>query len=228
MPSDIVVTKLQNTTGNAWENTGWMRFYESGMGHITVENDGKGAKLWLASSGDYYSGRAISRVDWEAGTYGQRVYGETAKLSDWDDYLFVAADPANDQVVIYDELDKAYYVYDRQALLSGEDAVYLHRFTCENNKTPVAGEDDSKGHYNASLHSFAVSDGYIYQISGKSSIYISVFDMNGDLQYCHRVEDYADLNNRLPQAICCVDGKVYIAVASGSSSYRYANVWMFE
>ena len=232
--SDIMVTKVEHLTDQdteeaTWAKTGWMRFYESGLGHITAENDGKGAKLWLASGGDYYgSGTTISRVDWKAGTYGQLEYGETYQLADWDDYLCVAVDVENNQVVMYDEVEKAYYIYDREALLNGGTAVYLHKFTCENNKKPVAGIDDSQGRYNATLRGFAVADGYIYQVSGQSSMYISVFDLNGDLQYCHRVMDYDDLEFRVPQAITCVDGKVYMAVATGSTACYFANVWMFE
>ena len=106
--------------------------------------------------------------------------------------------------------------------------VYLHEAVCENGQEPVAGVDESQGFYNATIRDFAVADGYIYQICGSSSIYVSVFDLEGTLQYCYRVPDFDDMEVRTPGGIACEGGKVYIAVGSGNSSYYFGNVWMFE
>lgn len=230
--SDIIVSKVdlvKNETDSYWAKTGWMRFYESGYGYLTAENDGNGTKLWLESNGDYYGyGTSVSLIDWENGGYGQGEYGQTLVLPDLEGSLLPVVDAQNDLLAVYVEEEKTYYFYDRQDLLDGNAGAYLHKAVCEGRQEPAAGVDDSQGRYNASLRGAAIHDGYIYQVSGNSSIYVSVFDMDGNLQYCHRVTDFSDMETRIPRGITCVDGKLYLTIASGSTSCYFANVWVYE
>lgn len=229
LPSDVVVSKVTKNDKSVWETSDWMRFYESGTGTIAIEKDGIDTYLLLESNGSYYgSGTTLSSVAWEKEGFAQEEYGETFKFEDVKGSASPAVDTLNDVVVIYDNAKKSYLFYDRESLQNGENAVYLHEAVCENGQEPVAGVDDSQGFYNATIRDFAVADGYIYQICGSSSIYVSVFDLEGTLQYCYRVPDYDDMEVRMPGGIACEGGKVYIAVGSGNSSYYFGNVWMFE
>lgn len=230
LPSDIVVSKVTKDKENAWSTTEWMRFYESGTGTIALEKDGIDTYLLLESNGTYYgSGDTLSSVKWDNEGFGQEDFGTVYGFSEVLGSASPAVDSWNDMVVIYDDVKKSYLFYDRESLQSGEEAVYLHEAVCEYDQVPVAGSDDSQGFYNATIRDFAVADGYIYQISGSSSIYVSVFDIEGTLQYCYRVPDYIeDMDVRMPGGIACEAGKVYIAVGSGNSSYYFGNVWMFE
>ena len=230
LPSDIVVSKVSRNEKNAWATTDWMRFYESGTGTIAIEKDGIDTYLLLESNGTYYgSGNTLSKVKWESEGFGQEEYGTTYGFSEVSGSASPTVDTWNNMVVIYDNAKKSYLFYDRESLQSGEEAVYLHEAVCENGQEAVAGLDESQGFYNATIRDFAVADGYIYQICGSSSIYVSVFDLNGTLQYCYRVPDYAeDMEVRMPGGIACEAGKVYIAVGSQNSSYYLGNVWMFE
>jgi len=230
LPSDVVVSKVSKNKDNAWATTDWMRFYESGTGTIAIEKDGIDTYLLLESNGSYYgSGNTLSRVKWESEKFEQEEYGTIYNFSEVSGSASPKIDSWNGMVAIYDNAKKSYMFYDRESLQSGEEAVCLHEVTCENGQQPVAGLDESQGFYNATIRDFAVADGYIYQICGSSSIYVSVFDLNGTLQYCYRVPDYVeDMEVRMPGGIACEAGKVYIAVGSNNSSYFLGNVWMFE
>lgn len=230
LPSDVVVSKVSKNKDNAWATTDWMRFYESGTGTIAIEKDGIDTYLLLESNGSYYgSGNTLSSVKWESEKFEQEEYGTIYNFSEVSGSASPAIDSWNGLIAIYDNSKKTYMFYDRESLQSGEEAVCLHEVVCENGQQPVAGVDESQGFYNATIRDFAVADGYIYQISGSSSIYVSVFDLNGILQYCYRVPDYMeDMEVRMPGGIACEAGKVYIAVGSNNSSYYLGNVWMFE
>ena len=227
--SDIMVSKVE-WKDNAWVLSGWMRFTGSGKGSICVDNDGQTTRLWLESGGDYIGyGKSISLVEWEDGGYCLDAYGQTFRPQGIDGSMTVTADPQNNMVLVYDRSAKCYRVYDRSEMLAGEEEpAYVHAFACKANQTPAAGVDDSQGRYNASIRGYALHDGYVYQLSGSSTIYLSVFDQNGNLQYCHRITDYPELDYRMPASVSVVDGKVYVAVASGNSEYVLANVWTFE
>lgn len=227
LPSDVVVSKVVKNSRGTWESAEWMRFYESGTGTIALNKKGSDSYLMLESNGTYFgSGQALSNVAWKNETYAQGEYGETLTLEGVKGSASPAIDKENDLLVIYDNVKKSYLIYDQKTLQDG--AVYLHEVVCEKNQEPVAGVDDSQGFYNASIRDFAVADGYIYQISGSASIYISVFDLNGTLQYCHRVLDYDDMEVRTPGGIDYVDGSIYIAVGSGNKQYYFGNVWIFQ
>lgn len=230
LPSDVVVSKVSKNKDNAWATTDWMRFYESGTGTIAIEKEGIDTYLLLESNGSYYgSGNTLSRVKWESEKFEQEEYGTIYNFSEVSGSASPKIDSWNGMVAIYDNAKKSYMFYDRESLQSGEEAVCLHEVKCENGQQPVAGVDESQGFYNATIRDFAVADGYIYQICGSSSIYVSVFDLNGTLQYCYRVPDYVeDMEVRMPGGIACEAGKVYIAVGSNNSSYFLGNVWMFE
>jgi len=114
-------------------------------------------------------------------------------------------------------------------MLAGQqEPDYVYSFTCSANQTPQAGQDDSQGRYNASVRGYALCGGYLYQFSGSSSIYLSVFDLEGKLQYCHRLTDLPDVEYYMPAAICVAEGKIYVTIASGDSEYNLANVLVFE
>lgn len=225
--ADLIVTKAE-LKGETWTCGSWMRFYESGTGYLGVEMENGKELLWLESGGSVYGvGIALSRVEWTDEACLRTAYGDTVTLADTA-MPAPAVDAENDLLLVRDQSTGEYVLYDRSALLAGETPVALHRFSCESRQTPAAGEDDSQGRYNASLRGFALADGYVYQISGKNSIYVSVFDLNGVLQYCQRLEDYPELSLRYPAAIAVEDGKVYVAVQSGIDTYILANLWVYE
>lgn len=225
--ADLIVTQVK-LEGDTWKRGSWMRFYESGMGYMGLESEGGKDLLWLESGGSIYgTGIAVSRVEWADEACLRTVYGDTVTLEDTD-MPAPSVDVENDLLLVMDQVTGEYVIYDRSALLAGEPAVALHRFECVSRQTPAAGEDDSQGRYNASLQGFALADGYLYQISGKNSVYVSVFDLNGNLQYCQRLEDYPDLELRYPAAIAVQDGKLYVAIQSGSTSCYYANLWVYD
>lgn len=231
--SDIMISKVQLTEGEngekTWVRDSWMRFSGSGKGHFSLDNSGDGVKLWMESNGTQMGyGTSVSLVEWKDYGYGQDVYGQTFYLNGPASMYTPTSDAANDLIMVYDRSTKTYLIYDRSDLLEGKATTYLARVDCAAHQQPEAGVDDSQGRYNASIRGFALADGYIYQFSGKSSIYVSVFDLDGNLQYCHRITEYPNLETRLPAAISCVDGKVYVTVASGNSTCYLANVWVFE
>ena len=233
LTSDIMITKVILKEGDngekTWSRDSWMRFSGSGKGHISLDNSGDGVKLWMESNGTQMGyGTSVSLVDWEDYAYGQDEYGQTFHLNGPGNMYTPTSDAANDMIMVYDRTTKSYLVYDRSDILDGKDTTYLTRIECAAHQQPEAGVDDSQGRYNASIRGFALMNGYIYQFSGKSSIYVSVFDLNGNLQYCHRITEFPDMENRMPAAISCVDGKVYVTVASGDSTCYLANVWVFE
>ena len=226
---DVLISKVEQKK-DSWELTNWMRFSGSGNGSICMDNDGKTPRLWMECNGDYIGyGKAITLVDWEDDGYGLDSYGQVFKPQGISGGMTVTADVENDMVLVYDRAEKCYRIYDRAAMLAGEEAPqYVHSFKCKANQTPVAGEDDSQGRYNASIRGYALYDGYLYQFSGSSSIYLSVFDLEGNLQYCHRLENNPDTDYYMPASISIADGKIYVAIASGNSEYNLANLLVFE
>jgi len=229
LASDIIVNKITKNAKGDWKPSEWMRFYESGTGRIAFEVDGMTPYLWLESNGTYYgSGTTFSRIEWENEGFGQSEFGATFLVEGIEGSASPTLDVKNNLVMVYDNAAKSYLLYDYEAVTMGEAPSYLAKINCPNGQLPLHGTDDSQGFYNASIRGFALCDGYIYQISGSSSIYISVFDLDGNLQYCHRVTAYDDTETRRPAGIVCVDGKVYIAVLTGSSSFYLANVWMYQ
>ena len=227
--SDILINKVQ-CKSDTWELSGWMRFSGSGKGSICLDNDGATSRLWMESAGDNIGyGKAVSLVEWEDHAYNLDSYGQVFNLQGIRGGMTVTADPENNMVLVYDRTEKCYRIYNRADMLAGEQAPdYVHSFTCKANQTPMAGEDDSQGRYNASVRGFALYDGYLYQFSGSSSIYLSVFDLGGNLQYCHRLENLPDVDYYMPAAISVSEGKIYVAIASGNSEYNLANVQVFE
>ena len=227
--SEMIVSKVERK-GDSWELSGWMRFSGSGRGSICVDNDGQTPRLWMECGGDYVGyGKSISLVDWSDNSYCLDSYGQVFTPQGVRSGMTVTADTENDMVLVYDRAEKSYRVYNRADMLAGESAPeYVHTFTCKANQTPAAGEDDSQGRYNASVRGYALHDGYLYQFSGSSSIYLSVFDLNGNLQYCHRLTDLPDQAYYMPASVSIADGKVYVVTASGDSGYNLANVWVFE
>lgn len=227
--SDIMISAVEKKA-DVWELGSWMRFSGSGKGPICMDNDGQTARLWMECSGDYIGyGKAISLVDWSDDTYCLDSYGEVFAPQGISGGMTVTADVGNNMILVYDRAEKCYRIYDRAQMLAGEQAPqYVHSFQCKANQTPVAGEDDSQGRYNASIRGYALYDGYLYQFSGSSSIYLSVFDLAGNLQYCHRMEDLPDTDYYMPASISIADGKIYVAIASGNSEYNLANLLVFE
>lgn len=227
--SDVLVNKVERKD-NSWKLAGWMRFSGSGKGSICVDNDGEKTRLWMECSGDYVGyGKAISLVDWSDNSYSQDSFGQMFDPQGISGGMTVTADIENNMVLVYDRAAKCYRIYDRAAMLAGEKAPeYVHSFSCKANQTPAAGVDDSKGRYNASIHGYTLYDGYLYQFSGSSSIYLSVFDMEGNLQYCHRLTDLPEVDYYMPASISVADGKIYLAIATGNSEYNLANLLVFE
>lgn len=227
--SDILVNKVQ-CQADTWELSTWMRFSGSGKGSISIDNDGTTTRLWMECNGDYIPyGKAISLMPWSDNSYAMDSYGQVFQPQDVQGGMTVTVDTENNMVLVYDRTEKCYRIYNREEMLAGEQApAYVHSFVCKANQTPAAGKDDSQGRYNASVRGYALYNGYLYQFSGSSSIYLSVFDLEGNLQYCHRLENLADADYYEPAAIAISAGKIYVAIASGSSEYNLANVLVFE
>ena len=227
--SDIIVNKVQKNEKGDYALNSWMRFYESGTGRIAIENDGTETHLLLESNGTYYgSGNTLSEVKWEDEGFGQGEYGTTYTLDGVVGSASPTVDQNNNLLLIYDKSSRTYFVYDKAMVEKDGTATYLHSVKIAGEQAPVSGTDESQGFYNASVRGVAFADGYIYQISGSSSIYVSVFDLNGTLQYCRRVPDFSDMEVRMPAGIVVENGKVYIAVGSYNTGYYFANVWMFK
>lgn len=227
--SDTLISKVEKKA-DAWELSSWMRFTGSGKGSICMDNDGQTPRLWMECSGDYVGyGKAVSLMEWSDDTYCLDSYGQVFVPQGISSGMTVTADPENNMVLAYDRAEKCYRIYNRADMLAGEETPeYVYSFACKANQTPAAGQDDSQGRYNASVRGYALHDGYLYQFSGSSSIYLSVFDLNGNLQYCHRLENLPDVDYYVPASISVSDGKIYVAIASGNSEYNLANVLVFE
>ena len=232
--SDTMITKvalLPDANGvKTWQRDSWMRFYGSGKGSIALDNDGETVRLWMESNGSFMGyGTTVSLTEWTDYGYGYDQYGSTFEMTGPTGTMMPSVDVDGDLVVVYDRGTKSYMLFDRSDMLGGNaNPVYLHKFSCAGHQQPAAGVDESQGRYNASIRGFALYNGYLYQVSGSSSIYISVFDLQGNLQYCHRVTDYPELETRKPASIAIVDGKIYLAIASGDSTCYLANAWVFE
>lgn len=226
--SELLINKVEKKD-DAWELTSWMRFSGSGKGPICVDNDGKTPRLWMECSGDYIGyGKAISLVDWSDNSYCQDTYGQVFHPQGVTGSMTVTADTENNMVLVYDRAEKCYRIYNRAEMLAGEEAPeYVHSFACASNQTPATGVDDSQGRYNASIRGYALYDSYLYQFSGSSSVYLSVFDLEGNLQYCHRLENLPDVDYYMPASISIADGKIYVVFATGSSDYNFANLVVF-
>lgn len=220
--SDLIVTKVA-LEKDTWTRGSFMRFGESGEGHLDVEN----GKIWIESGGSYLGlGETISCVDWEDKGFVQGSFGQTYNVGELEGTK-LAVDSENNMVAVYDSSNKQYLIYDKSALVEGAENAYLHAVVCAKDQEPALGVDDSQNHYNTSIRGFALADGYIYQISGGNSIYVSVFDLSGKLQYCKKIEDNPDLQLRMPAAIAVENGNVYLCVQSGDETCYFANVWKY-
>lgn len=225
LASDFIVTKVTMGEDGSWNRGSWMRFYGSGSGAMALD----GGKLWLESNGTFMGfGTTASLVEWKDEGVNRDSYGQTVYPNGLGERVSFTADVENDLVMAYDLTEKTYYLYDRSDLLKDSSADYLKKIKCEGHQTPAMGIDDSQGRYTASIRGYAIADGYIYQLSGSTSIYISVFDLDGKLQYCYRLPDHPELEGRSPGSIAVVDGKVYVTIQSGDSTCYFANLWVYE
>ena len=156
--------------------------------------------------------------------------GATWHFPDIEGSFSVKIDQANNLVIMrVEEKRESYYLlYNYDDFKNESEPQYLKKIVCASGQTPANGVDDSQGRYSATLKGYALHDGYIYQVSGANHIYVSVFDLDGNLQYCHRVMDYLDLEFRRPGGIVFNDGKMYMAVSAGETELYHANVWVFE
>lgn len=227
--SDILINKVEHKS-EVWALSGWMRFSGSGKGSICIDNDGTTPRLWMECNGDYIGyGKAVSLVQWSDNSYAMDSYGQVFAPQGITGGMTVTADTEHNMVLAYDRAEKCYRVYNRAEMLAGNQAPdYVYSFACKANQTPATGRDDSQGRYNASIRGYALYDGYLYQFSGSSSIYLSVFDLEGNLQYCYRLQGLSDAKYYVPAAISISEGKLYIATASGDNEYNLANVLVFE
>jgi hypothetical protein len=213
-----------------------MRFYESGEGHFSLEGTGDNLKLWLESGGNYTGqGSTISCVDWSDGTFYEESYGNTYNLGNLSGTR-LTIDENSGLILVYDEDNKQYLVYDREMLSEDEETPYLSTIQCAKDQTPAYGADESNNHYSASVRGFALADGYIYQISGGTKMYVSVFDLSGTLIYCRQIEEpkttvttedgeEEEDANYFPAAIAVRKGVVYLGIRSGTDTRYLANVW---
>lgn len=229
--SDSMITKVTQVDG-VWQRTEYVHLYNHGYGYFTIEKDGDDTYLLSESNGVLTNqGTTISRVLWENEKFYDEEFGDTYELGGLEGSPRPQSSVDDDVVVVYDfnGRDSSYAIYDRDALYSGQENNYLYRVRCASRQTPVAGEDDSDGKYNSAIRGFVYKDGYIYQLSGSGKIYISVFDLQGNLQYCHEVEEYPDLPRRQPGSIAISGDDIYIAVNSAeNTTVNLASVWKLE
>ena len=219
--ADLIVTKV-GLIDNTWTKGSYMRFYLSGEGHFDV----KDGTVWMESSGSGY-GKTISCVQWEDEGFVQDAFGKTYDIGELNGTR-LTVDSKNNMVAVYDSEHKQYLIYDSSVLTEDASNPYIHAVVCASNQEPVRGVDDSRGNYNASVAGFALADGYIYQFGGsKTQMFVSVFDLSGQLQYCEKLEIETDIEDCTPVAIAVENGEVYVCMQSGDSSCYYANVWKY-
>lgn len=233
LPSDTMLTKVSKADGS-WQRSEYVHLYNNGYGYFGLEQEENDTYLLTESNGAFIGfGKDISRVKWENKAMYDEKFGQTWSLNELNGFVFAQSDVENEWIVAYvkeSATEKYYAIYDRQALLSGEEPVYLHKVYCQAGQSPAMGVDDSDGKYNSSVRGFVVRDGYIYQISGVATVYLSVFDLNGQLQYCTCLNDLLDDTEQTPVGIGFDgEGKPYLAAQSNYSSAVYrANVWTLE
>lgn len=229
MASDVIVNKVAKNEKGVYALDSWMRFSESGTGRIAIGKDGVETDLYLECNGSLYgSGNTLAKVRWQDEAYEQSEFGTMYTLEGVQDSASPTIDHNNNLFLIYDEADKTYLVYDKTMVEKEGTATYLHAVKIVGDQTPAIGVDESEGFYNAAIKGVAFADGYIYQISGSGNIYLSVFDLNGSLQYCRRITDFSDMEVRTPAGIVVEGSKVYLAVGTYNTGYYFADVWMFE
>lgn len=232
LASDSMVTKVEKVDG-VWQRTEYMHLFNHGGGYLGLETEGSDVYLLTESNGvQAIGGSTISRVKWENKKMCDETFGDTYELSELTGYLRPQTDVENDILAVYafNGRDSYYAIYDRDAFFSGEQTHYLRTVACVKNQTPVYGEDASRGAYNASIRGFAIRDGYIYQLSGSACMYLSVFDMDGKLQYCRELEVVEGLSNPAAASLAFgADGCLYLAVNTNeNANLYYANVWKLE
>ena len=225
--ADVLVNKITCKDG-IWELGSWMRFFESGTGYIGLTTENGEDRLWMESGGSIYgTGIAVSRFAWEDEACYRTVYGDTITLADVN-MPGVTAETESGLLLVKDQSTGDYAIYNSADLLSGKSPVALRYITCASKQTPAMGEDPSQGRYNAALKAFVLHDGYIYQLSGNKSVYLTVFDLEGKLQYCHRLEEQPDMLLRKPAALSVTDGKIYVLMQGGDATHVQANLWVYE
>lgn len=227
--ADTIVSRVEKKDGS-WSLGSRMRFTGSGKGYISLAQGADKTRLWVENGGDYIGyGKGLALVDWVDGGYCEGDFGTGYEMQGISGGLSFTVDAASGTVVVYDRAEKCYRVYNGADMLSGDQAPqWVYTFSVKANQTPANGIDDSKGRYNASVRGYGFHDGYLYQFSGSTSIYLSVFDMEGKLQYCTRLPGREGAGYYAPAAIAFSEGKLYVAIASGNSEYNLANVLVFE
>lgn len=226
--ADVLVNKL-TCKEDVWTVDSWMRFFESGTGYLGLTTENGEDRLWMESGGSVYgTGIAVSRFAWENEGCYRTTYGDTTIALQDVAMPGVTVETETGLLLVRNQSTGDYAIYNSADLLSGKPAVALRHITCASKQTPAMGEDPSQGRYNASLRAFALYDGYIYQLSGNKSIYLSVFNLDGELQYCHRLEEQPDMTLRKPAAMTILDGKIYIVIQSGAAAHIQANLWVYE
>lgn len=230
--ADSMLTKVEQVDG-IWQRTEYMHLFNHGNGYLGLETEGSDVYLLTESNGVLSTGGStISRVKWEDKKLCDEEFGETYALPELTGYFRPQTDVANDVLAVYafNGRESYYAVYDRDAFLSGEQSQYLRLVNCAKGQTPAIGEDASNGSYNSSIRGFVIKDGYIYQLSGSATMYLSVFDMDGKLQYCQQIETIESASNAKAASLAFgADGSLYLAVnTSENANLYYANVWKLE
>lgn len=230
MKSDSMFTKVEKKDGS-WQRTESMQLYNHGYGYFGLDLTGEDVYLVTEAEGAYLDrGSALAYLRWEDNAMHNLEEGATWHFPDIEGSFSVKIDQANNLVIMrVEEKRQSYYLlYNYDDFKNESEPQYLKKIVCASGQTPANGVDDSQGRYSATLKGYALHDGYIYQVSGANHIYVSVFDLEGNLQYCHRVMDYPDLEFRRPGGIVFNDGKMYMAVSAGEKELYHANVWVFE
>lgn len=230
MKSDSMFTKVEEKDGS-WQRTESMHLYNHGYGYLGLDLTGEDVYLVTEAEGAYLDrGSALAHLRWENNAMHNLEEGATWHFPDIKGSFSVKIDHENNLAImrVEDNRESYYLLYNYDDFKNESEPQYLKKIVCASGQTPVNGVDDSQGRYSATLKGYALHDGYIYQVNGASHIYLSVFDLDGNLQYCHRVMDYPDLEYRRPGGIAFDNGKMYMAVSTGNTELYKANVWVFE
>ncbi len=232
-PSDLTLQHL-DAQGHVDE---WMTFSGFGGGvSISAEEGKEGAwYIWLESNGNAASeGQTISRIPYEPGKSYQGQGGQTWYFQQTEGAVYASVDAKNGLVCIRTASKGGYTFsyYDYETMIAGEELIPLYQIEMNMMTSNLGAEINPSGLAvgGFAFRGFQTSGSYIYQYYGsaESTLILTVYNMRGEAQYVHKVDDYRDLVFREPDGMYISDGKVYLGITTGKSADRRANILCYE